>query len=263
LLLGRSVYVIDAATYGNSEKLDLGVEAREVAIAPDGRRVYVGLLDPPGILILEPENAGCSPLQQGLAMFHSGDGTSYDSVGFENLTLSGAVRFTPGRVGQAFYLDGNGFLSRPLGGLLQNPGSHDVSFGFYAKVPETASEEVLMDWSEEAPQRGLRLLESTDRRFEFQSWPGGNRLRSKLSVSPATWYYVLVTKTDREVRLYVNGKLEDKGSAAQFARLGQPLLFGASGFRGWLDEIAFWNRALTSGEAAALYQLREAGPCRL
>jgi len=49
--------------------------------------------------------------------------------------------------------------------------------------------------------------------------------------------------------------------------LHPPLFFGAQAgipsFQGWLDEIAFYNRGLTTKEVEDLYQLRESGPCNL
>ena len=111
----------------------------------------------------------------------------------------------------------------------------------------------------EKPRRGIRLLKSAANRFVFQSWPNGSPLESNTSVTPDTWYHLVVTKTRQDLTLYVQGKPESHGTPATSldGSMGRPLFLGAQSgipsFRGWLDEVAFYNRA-SDGE-------RGQGPC--
>ena len=79
-------------------------------ISPDGRQAYLSCTQNNTIFVLQPERAECSPPQSGLVMSYSADGTTEDTSGATELTLHGNPRFTPGKVGQAFFLDGSSYL---------------------------------------------------------------------------------------------------------------------------------------------------------
>jgi DNA-binding beta-propeller fold protein YncE len=270
MLLGNEVSVVDAARYSILERWNNAgdCDATDIAFAPDGRRAYVGCSRNNTVLVLQPEGAACSPAQPGLAMLYSADGTNDDAVGVTELTPHGNPEFAPGRVGQAFLLDGSSYLSTSWTGDYEY-GFHDSTLALYVKFGGLEGEMVLADWTTEDPRRGIRLLKSTGNRFVFQSWPNGSPLESKTSVRPDTWYHLVVTRTDQHLTLYVNGEPESRGTPPQRlnAALPRSLFLGAQSgkpsFLGWLDEIAFYNRALTAKEVQDLYQLRESGPCKL
>jgi hypothetical protein len=135
------------------------------------------------------------------------------------------------------------------------------------KLAKSEGEEVLVDWSSDGPSRGIRLLRSGDH-FAFQSWPGGAALRSKTLARPERWYHLVVTKTDRLITMYVNGVAEDyHPPAPPFKWLVRPMTFGSDGsgrpsFHGFLDEVAYYPRALTAKEVQDLYMMRESGACK-
>lgn len=76
------------------------------------------------------------------------------------------------------------------------------------------------------------------------------------------WYHVAATITAEEVKIYVNGSLEDTQITGFPLDHGdRPLFFGHTGewcegyFNGVLDEVRIYNRALTEAEIQALYDL--------
>jgi hypothetical protein len=145
-----------------------------------------------------------------------------------------------------------------------------LTLSLYMKGAEPAGRGVLADWSTEEPHRtGLQLRISGDGHFEFQSWPAGAVLRSKTAATAAAWRHLVVTKSAGAAVLYVNGVEEDRGSpSSSYTLLDQRLYVGAehggrSAIHGSIDEFLVWNRALTAKEAADLFRLREAGPCKL
>jgi len=178
----------------------------------------------------------------------------------------GQVAFTPGKIGQAFFLDGHSYLSADSTGYFRFY-RHNFSIALYVKFSSTTGEAALADWSGTEPERGIRLLKSSDNHFVFQAWPGGSPILSATTVAPNVWYHVAVTKTDDAIALYVNGKAEASGKPpAHFATYDDALFLGAyepgqPSLHGWLDEIAFYNRGLTPGEVGKLYQQRAVAPC--
>jgi DNA-binding beta-propeller fold protein YncE len=270
LILGNEVSVADAATYSILERWDnaANCDAAGIVFTPAGRRAYLGCAGNNSILVLQPESAECPAPQLGLAMAYSADGTTDDAAGVTELTFHGTPRFTPGRVGQAFFLDGSSYLSTSQTASYEY-GFHDSTLALYVKFGAIEGEMVLVDWTADNPRRGIRLLKSPGNRFVFQSWPNGSPLESRTSVRPDNWYHLVVTKTAQDLTLYVNGKPELRGAPSLSFNtiLPRPLFLGAQSgipsFHGWLDEIAFYNRALTSKEVEDLYQSRESGPCKL
>ena len=76
-------------------------------------------------------------------------------------------------------------------------------------------------------------------------------------VTDGTWHFISATFDGATARLYVDGVLENSGSATLSlptcpAYIGFNALGGA--MQGKLDDIGFWNRALTLPEIIALYQ---------
>ncbi len=271
LLFGDSVSVVDAASYSVLERWNNAEDcgATDIVLAPDGRPAYLGCAQNNTIRVLQPESAACSPPQQGIAMYYAADGTTEDSAGLAALTPDGNPRFAAGKVGQAFFLDGSSYLSTSWTGYYRF-GLRNSTLALYVKFAGIGGEMALADWTDENPRRGIRLLKSAGNRFVFQEWPDSSPLESQTVVRPDIWYHIVVTKTGRDLTLYVNGKPESHGTPPPpFNQLPQPRLFlgarspGQPSFHGWLDEIAFYNRALTAEEVRDLYQLRESGPCKL
>jgi hypothetical protein len=183
LILGDPVLVEDAIEYTALERSDLRLDSRAaVAFSPEGRRAWLGDSLSNSILVLDLEGAECTPPRPGPSMFFSADGTNEDSVGGVVLSPRGSLRFAPGRVGQAFLLDGTNALSTSWTGYFQ-AGMHEMSLALYVKFAELAGERVLIDWAGGNQWCGVRLLKGDDNRLLLQSWPGGGTLQSKTLMS--------------------------------------------------------------------------------
>jgi hypothetical protein len=256
LMLGDSISVVDAAAHRLLKRVDLDHRAMSAVVARDGSRFWTGVADPPGLLEFNSEPASCGVQEPNPAMLFSADGSFESTSDGTVLTGHGSVMFKPGKIGQAFFLDGNSYLSADSTGYYQLY-RYDFSIALYVK------------WGATEHELGIRMLISEDNRFVFQAWPGGASMKSSSTVAPNVWYHVTVTKTDDLLTLYVNGKAEASGKLpAHLGEYQSPLFLGAyepgrASLHGWLDEVAFYNRGLTAGEVDRLYQLREAGACRL
>lgn len=72
--------------------------------------------------------------------------------------------------------------------------------------------------------------------------------------STGTWYYVVLTRTDNTVKLYLNGSYAGSMtiSGSDYLSLSQ-IGFKGRSFRGTIDELGIWNRALTGADVTSLY----------
>ncbi len=274
LVPGAPVTVIDAASGTVRESWQPGPGQYQSAVATrDGRRVFLG--GNHDILILETEDQGCSPPQDGLAQFYSGDGTMEDTAAITGLTPRGNVSFVQGKVGQSFFFDGTGSLDGPWTANYSF-GVQDSTLALYAKFASLRSEMSILEHMTTDRTKGFALLKTDDNRLlvEVGTANGLLTLASKKLVAGNRWYLLAVTKTDRDVAFYIDGELEDHHTFASspYFLIGSEFFerthFGAghggrAPLHGWLDEIGFYNRAMSPAEVKALYQLRESGPCKL
>ena len=244
-----------------------------MALLPNHRRAYINDRDRHEILILDAERDGCTPSADGLVTLYSGDGVVDDVAGESDLSASGGVQFGPGRVGQAFELDG------VSGHLVAEPSGHhrfgyrDSSFALYVKFASLEGTMTILDRKSRDGRPSARLAKTPDNHlaFEFATTQVGAPLllNSRTTVLADRWYHVAVTKDDEGTAMYVNGVLEDRGRplAEPTVEL-TPFYFGATWDRkqflhGKLDEIMFYDRTLTAEEVRRLYEMRESGACRM
>jgi sucrose-6-phosphate hydrolase SacC (GH32 family) len=96
-----------------------------------------------------------------------------------------------------------------------------------------------------------------------ESVQGMRQVRASIAeIGPAGWHDVVARYNGRAIELFVDGRLRDEYLAADPLRQGntEPCLIGAesvegrvkTGFRGMIDHVALWNRALTDSEIARL-----------
>jgi len=273
LMGGASISVIDARTYGVVENLELTADYTTIAVAHDGRHIYAANRITNSLLVLETEGPECSPFQSGLSIHYSADGVLQDVVGLTRLEAHGNVTFRPGKVGQAFALDGRGsFLESTWTGTYEF-GRQDASLALYVQFSALPGERTLLSRMSKSAT-GIRLLKSERNQLVFRmAMPDRKQLEltSTTAVTDGVWYHVVVAKNERQVALYVNGALEDTrtfgaerpGSegleTAVYLGSGER---GEAGLKGLLDEVAFYSRALSDREVRTLFQIRDAGPCR-
>jgi len=219
----------------------------------------------------------------GLVSWWPGDGDARDVVGGHHGELSNGTSFIPGLVGQAFRFDGlDDEIRVPISADMQAANNMTVEAWIFpvAPVASNASPVVATTLTQLSPSctLGWRLFLDSGGRLGFVSSAG--RQCPKLqgtsggSVSLDAWTHVAVTVQDsasqRVVTLYTNG-----GVTASFATtdsfvpasVGQTLFIGSESdnanssrrFRGQVDELAIYNRALTQAEIRAVYGARGAG----
>ena len=103
----------------------------------------------------------------------------------------------------------------------------------------------------------------------YIEWTGTNYNEKISGLSPPiqTWHQVAITMQNGTLKLYVNGQLTQSYNLISTINSNGQLYFGHSKsgtsqfLNGKLDDIGFWNRALTQSEISALYSAQSSTPC--
>jgi len=206
-----------------------------------------------------------------------GEGNANDASRFGNDgTLAEGAVFVPGVVGQAFFFDGEKSFVE-FNPLLGNVGTADFSLELWLwceREPITAP--IAVKYLNEDNILGLHLdetgrvqVELTSKPHTYSAPPGYvetdiynvNRFNSTSPLSLRTWQHLALVRQGKEVRLYLDGRLDtlNKTERAIDLHLPAPLTLGAwpaqeRYFAGRIDEMALHNRALSADEIQTTYQ---------
>lgn len=238
-----------------------------------------------GLILTVNANADCFPNPSGLIGWWPGDGNANNLLGTNNGTLQGgATASAVGLVGNAFSFDGtNNFVQIPNSPILQPTnltieawikftGLDSAGTGPAAGVQNIIFKQNTQSSSFEGFDLGKTRVSGSDYfRFIVSSGSGQTAtIRSSTIISTGVWYHVAAVRGPNFTQLYINGVLERQTNVAFAQNYGtQPLYFGTSGqsfwdrrFRGSLDEVAIFDRALSSNEIAAIFAAGANGKCK-
>ncbi|MCX5645797.1 MAG: discoidin domain-containing protein [Phycisphaerae bacterium] len=202
------------------------------------------------------------PNQTNLVARYTFDGNLKDSVGSHHGTAFGDAKVTTDAArGQVLAVDGNGDgVDVPYSADL-NPPAFTVSLwanpssgGSGYRSPLTARDDT--------PQRGYILYVEPGNTWQF--WTGTGTGWDN-AAGPAAqldeWAHVTATLANDQKMLYLNGRLVAQSTAALSLNTQRPLRIGAGAtestagnyfFRGLIDEVCLYNRALPAEEVAGL-----------
>jgi hypothetical protein len=198
-----------------------------------------------------------------------------------------APTLMPGRVGQAASFDGKNFIQfggdvagfdsygagRGAIGANDPTVTYDDGYTMAAWIYPTAPNGAIVTRDEDIVEPNGHGLNLRDGRIEYDyvtKWVDeGIRLRTQKTLSLNEWHHVALTYTGSRwasgVKIYVDGEdqaleimLDDVNSQGAVRR--EPLRIGAGGgpdnrFRGSLDDVRIYNRALSPAEAGMLADL--------
>jgi len=223
---------------------------------------------PPGLVApgpLQLNNGGAtlmgpwlSPMPVTPVAWWRAEGNAQDSMGAYPGTLQGAVQFGPGKVGQAFLLQGGAHVDLGLIDAFQ--GSFTWTGWFRANAPTTQN----LISGTQAGLPGLQVTQKNSQlgflhRFPYDPVGGTENLAGNLI--NGEWHHFAVAKTNLFQTLYIDGKSVDAlDNATQFNSALQVLLGriapgdNSADFQGALDEICLFNQALSSAQIEQIYQ---------
>ncbi|MFB3826075.1 MAG: LamG domain-containing protein [Bryobacteraceae bacterium] len=229
----------------------------------------------------------CITPPSGMAAWYSGDGNANDLLGVNHGALQNGATFAPGKVGLAFSLNGNNqFVTLPAN-LLSYParGSNSSApLSADAWFQTSAGGVILAQQGDNAPPLMPNgwipaIYVGTDGILYAELFWGGSVApisSAPRRVNDGAFHHVAVTYDGASERLYLDGvliasmPLTQTGYAASYQyQIGAGFTLdwpsGNSGylyFRGLIDEVEFFNRALSDGEVQAIFNAGSAGKCK-
>jgi len=222
----------------------------------------------------------CAAAPSNMMAWWTGDGNAKDVAGGSHGTLRagpsvrpGAVgTYKPGAVGMAFSLKGGGYVDVPDATNLNFTDAMTVDAWANANSFQPISAVVKKSDSSQANGYALEMSDSRMVFYVFLSTVGWRWAMSATSFAPNKWYHVAGTYDGSDLRLYVNGVLEDQFSLSDTItistsnlNIGRDPSNPADTSRFWdgmIDEVQLFNRALSPAEILTIYQAGRKGVCK-
>ncbi|GEM_PF-1832259 len=215
----------------------------------------------------------CVPPPSGLVSWWPGNRDARDRVGSNEGTLRNGAAIAPGKVNQAFSFDGvddsilvahspSLDLNEHTIGAWINPGAQQGAFYHGIVVKQNS------DNSGRNYYVGLR----NDGRIHYSiAFPSGfSSIDSNATVPAGAWTYVAATFGGGVMSVFINGQLDASLNVGNQVpgKTAQPLLIGHTNedaptfFKGLVDEVELYGRALSASEILSIFRADTAGKCR-
>jgi hypothetical protein len=219
------------------------------------------------------------PVPPGLLAWWRAENNALDSAGTNNGTLINGASFAAGKVGSAFSLNGtNAFVAVSNSAWLNPAGAFSVELWIKASLQQFSPDGLwlFVDKSHGfADGTGWGMEGNTDGTASFFFGKGGSSSPANFtsattfsSVRDDHWHHLAGVFTGTQLAIYLDGVIQGNlavtnipaGNArdVEIGRSwggGSPLRY----FHGLLDEISYYNRALSSSEVAGIYSAGAAG----
>lgn len=218
-----------------------------------------------------------SPL--GLVSWWPGDENADDMQDSNHGTLMSGATLVPGLVGQAFSFDGiDDFVEVPDSPSL-NIGMGDFSIEAWVLMNDTGEMQTIMDkrvWSEAGVELGYHLsVFPSELTFQMADGFSYTNYGAGVSLQDGYFHHVGVTvmrNLPEGGKLFVDGGVvsvfdptpytSNLDNNANF-RIGAHLLgYPSATLLGLVDEMGFYNRALTDDEVLAIFNAGSEGKCK-
>ncbi len=225
------------------------------------------------ILIAQTILAQEIDLNRGLVSYYPFDEDARDAVGNNHGIIHGAIHDKEGRCGDMAY-NFDGYLDYIECGNDRslNGNWNGLTISVWVRpgvIPELQLATILAKWAFNPSKDHFGLwLNSSYRIVAAVSAPGTmeNGVFSKSTLSYDQWHHIVFTwrRNAREIRIYIDGELDNIGRQTGRninVRSPIPLRFGrqingsSRPFKGWIDEVRIYKRALYEPEVRALYDL--------
>lgn len=202
--------------------------------------------------------------EQYLGFHNSAGPTTPDVSGHDSAShILGSAHLTAGKFGNALQLDGTSTYVRVPFNKAQLVGAGDLTLTGWFKYGASTGPQALfwLGGMNSAPQLWLRAEPSNNRLIATITTTNGTKqIASTQAYDDQQWHQVALERTGGQLLLYVDGALvasgpDEPGSISQIVawqlEIGQRL-DGIDRFDGALDDIRYYNRALSTNELNAI-----------
>jgi formylglycine-generating enzyme len=218
----------------------------------------------------------------GITHLWPGEGNANDVIGGLNATANGGLNYTNGQIGSAFNLNGtSAYLQVPPDSSLL-PGTGAMSLEGWVKTSASIQAEIFWMYDcggtcDGPSWYGLEIEANGHLTAILRDV--NDHLQTPVStqvLNNNVWHHVVVVRNvgANQLQLYVDGILDTSVALTATSNIidqgeAEPLLLGAARetggtidtfFSGQLDDLAYYNRALTGAEVQLLYQAGAVSP---
>lgn len=169
------------------------------------------------------------------------------------------ANWTAGRFGNATDYDGIGDLINVTGSSQYNTTSFSVAF--WVNPDSLRIQGIIAKTTVPINQRWRIFMFETAGSVEFDATGDIGNVQTTTDLATGTWYFITATYDGTTARLYVNGAFEAGATAStMFNNNTNHIEIAPSEtnrFNGTIDEVMVWNRNLSDGDIAFLYQSSE------
>jgi len=175
--------------------------------------------------------------------------------------FTGASWFNDGTRGKVLSFSGgtsgNGYVD--AGTLPQMTLTNDFTWSFWCYSRETTSNVII--GNRYSPASGVEFnprefTKFTPAAFEYHHDAAGENI-DYADIPQNEWVYNAVVKQGASLSYYRNGSLTGTRTITEGQNNPQPFYFGGDqgneNWKGWLDDVAVWSRALSGAQVANLY----------
>jgi len=224
-----------------------------------GRLLYGAFLLTASVVL--PQNtlaATCTSPPAGLVNWWRVEGTGNDDAGNDDGAVINGTTFATGHVGDAFHFDGQ---------------SGGVDIGAAAIPPPWTAEAWVR--REDSPFESAVLMSDPVAALKLEQYPNTRKVgvtawdiqdyTFDYEAPVGTWVHLAFVGTTTNVQLYVNGALEDTldvSISLPRGRIGNDISGRFTNrYKGDLDELSLYNRALAPADIQAIVNAGSAGKC--
>ena len=206
----------------------------------------------------------CEPVPAALVSWFMGEGNANDVRSRNNGALiGGATANTPGRVGQAFSLNGSNYVEVPDANSLDI--ANQITIDAWIRPTSIANSRIVNKIS----AGGTNGYSFGINNGRLQMIVGSTTVNGNIILLPNEWSHVTGVYDGSTVHLYVNGTRDVSAAATGLIptnnlplRIGSDSTGTANNFQGLIDEVEIFNTALTAEQIGAISNTGTTGKCR-
>ncbi len=213
------------------------------ASASDGSLVINGTIDEVAIWNIS--------LSSGDIAKHSGYGIDRSIYGNNATLMNGTIVNQSGKFFEAMQFDGKGDFVNLSNDSDFNFGTGEFAVEFWMKTTDTSDNSLIDKSISESPFSGWYFYFRGAGDIDFFANNDANTLDGKIKTNDGNWHHITATRRGTTSYLYVDAVLDVSAAHSSNDNTAAALLIGtqrssALFFNGTMDEVAIWNKSLSS-----------------